>query len=62
MVVFGGVRPEGGPAGNQLFDETWELNWDLHKKLNFNVKGSFLYSSANVYRENDFTIGLKYYF
>jgi tetratricopeptide (TPR) repeat protein len=40
----------------------WEFNWDINKRLNFNVKGSITGSSANVYRDNNLTAALKYYF
>lgn len=38
------------------------LNWDVNKRLNLNVKGSFTNSSCNVYRDSDVVVSLKYYF
>lgn len=38
------------------------LNWDVNKRLNLNVKGSFTNSSCNVYRDSDVIASLKYYF
>lgn len=38
------------------------LNWDVNKRLNLNVKGSFTNSSCNVYRDMDVITSLKYYF
>ncbi len=39
-----------------------EINWDISKKLNFNIKGSVMGSSAEVYKEKALKIGFKYYF
>jgi len=38
------------------------FNWDINKKLNFNVMGSVMNSSASVYTESGVVAGLKYYF
>lgn len=38
------------------------LNWDVNKRLNLNVKGSFTNSSCNVYNDSDVMASLKYYF
>jgi len=46
-------------VGNKL---TWKFNWDLNKRLNFNVKGVVMGSSANVYNEKNIEIGVRYYF
>ena len=39
-----------------------ELNWDINKRLNFNIKGSVTNSSADVYRDRSTIAALKYYF
>ncbi|NQT22507.1 MAG: tetratricopeptide repeat protein [Candidatus Omnitrophica bacterium] len=39
-----------------------ELNWDINKRLNINVKGKILNSSANVYNDKSFIASVKYYF
>ena len=41
---------------------SWEANWDITKRFNFNVRGSVMGSSAGVYEESEFEIGVKYYF
>ncbi|MFH1395242.1 MAG: tetratricopeptide repeat protein [Candidatus Omnitrophota bacterium] len=41
---------------------TWGFNWDLNKRLNFNVQGFVMGSSANVYNEKNVTASIKYYF
>jgi len=46
-------------VGNKL---TWEFNWDFNKRLNFNVKGVVMGSSANVYNEKNVEIGVRYCF
>ena len=39
-----------------------EINWDINKRLNFNVKGSIVNSSANVYNDKSLIAEVKYYF
>ncbi|MDD5439519.1 MAG: tetratricopeptide repeat protein [Candidatus Omnitrophica bacterium] len=39
-----------------------ELNWDVNKRLNLNVRGSFTNTSCSVYRDSDIIFSLKYYF
>lgn len=39
-----------------------QLNWDINKKLNFYLNGSFADTTAEVYKEKRITAGLKYYF
>jgi len=39
-----------------------ELNWDVNKRLNLNIKGAFSKASSDVYTESEATAGLKYYF
>jgi len=39
-----------------------ELNWDISKRLNLNIKGSLVNSSASVYRDRYINASLKYYF
>ncbi len=39
-----------------------ELNWDINKRLNLNIKGSDTQSSANVYRDKNIMASLNYYF
>lgn len=39
-----------------------ELNWDIGKRLNLNIKGSLVNSSASVYKDRGLIAGLKYYF
>jgi tetratricopeptide (TPR) repeat protein len=46
-------------VGHKFF---WEANWDITKRLNFNVRGSVMGSSCAVYEESEFSIGVKYYF
>ncbi|MFA6636690.1 MAG: tetratricopeptide repeat protein [Candidatus Omnitrophota bacterium] len=41
---------------------SWEANWDVTKKLNFNVRGSCMGSSAGVYKESEVVVGARYYF
>ncbi len=41
---------------------TGEINWDINKRLNLNMKGSFSNSSNSVYRDSDLIASLKYYF
>ncbi|MFC1479934.1 tetratricopeptide repeat protein [Candidatus Omnitrophota bacterium] len=41
---------------------TWEANYDVTKRLNLNVSGSVMGSSASVYQESEVKAGLKYYF
>jgi tetratricopeptide (TPR) repeat protein len=41
---------------------SWEANWDATKKLNFNVRGSCMGSSAGVYKESEVVVGARYYF
>lgn len=40
----------------------WEINWEINKKLSFNIRGNVLRSINRVYKENEFFMGLKYYF
>ncbi|UCD15413.1 MAG: tetratricopeptide repeat protein [Candidatus Omnitrophota bacterium] len=39
-----------------------EFNWDINKRLNFNLKGSIVNSSANVYKDKNVVVSIKYYF
>ncbi|MFA5411276.1 MAG: tetratricopeptide repeat protein [Candidatus Omnitrophota bacterium] len=39
-----------------------ELNWDINKRINFNIKSSLANSSASVYRDRSVVASLKYYF
>ncbi|MFA6609500.1 MAG: tetratricopeptide repeat protein [Candidatus Omnitrophota bacterium] len=39
-----------------------ELNWDVNKDLNMNVRGSFSNSSNSVYRDSDLIASLEYFF
>lgn len=39
-----------------------EINWDINKRMNFNVKGSFSRSSYKIYQDASLTAGLKYFF
>jgi tetratricopeptide (TPR) repeat protein len=41
---------------------TCEFNWDISKKLNFNIAGSVMGSSNSVYKEEQARAGFKYYF
>ncbi len=41
---------------------SWELGWDVTKRLNLSVKGTVTGSSANVYRDGGVTVAMKYYF
>jgi len=46
-------------VGNKF---TWGLNWDWSKRLNFNIQGVVMGSSANVYNEKNIMMSVKYYF
>ncbi|MCM8761281.1 MAG: tetratricopeptide repeat protein [Candidatus Omnitrophica bacterium] len=39
-----------------------EFNWDINKRLNFNVRSSFSRSSNKVYKDSDLIASFKYYF
>lgn len=39
-----------------------ELNWDINKRVNLNIKGSITNSSNSVYKDRSFLAGLKIYF
>lgn len=39
-----------------------EFNWDITKRLNFNIKASATGSSTNVYNDRSLRVSLKYYF
>lgn len=39
-----------------------ELNWDINKRLNLNIKGSLTNTSASVYKDKSVTVQMKYYF
>jgi tetratricopeptide (TPR) repeat protein len=39
-----------------------ELNWDINKRLNFYLNGSFADTTSEVYQEKRISAGLKYYF
>ncbi len=39
-----------------------ELNWDISKSLNINIKGSVVKSSSNVYKDKNIITAVKYYF
>lgn len=39
-----------------------EFNWDITKKLQFNIKGSITNSSADVYEDKSAVAAIKYYF
>lgn len=39
-----------------------EFNWDISKRLNFNIKGNLVNSSASVYKDRYINASLKYYF
>jgi len=39
-----------------------ELNWDINKRLNFNIRGSLVNSSADVYEDKNIVTAIKYYF
>lgn len=41
---------------------SWELGWDVTKRLNLSVKGTVTGSSANVYKDNGVMVSAKYYF
>ena len=41
---------------------TYGFNWDINKKLNVNLKGSVMGSSASVYKEKEVMAGVKFYF
>ena len=45
--------------GNKVY---LELNWDVNKRLNLNIKGSFYDASSDVYQESEVVAGFKYYF
>lgn len=38
------------------------LNWDIDKRLNFNIQGSVTNTSADVYNDKNVTTSIKYYF
>ena len=38
------------------------LNWDINKRLNFNIQGSLSDSSDNVYEDKNLGISIKYWF
>jgi len=38
------------------------FNWDINKSLNFNIQGSVLNSSKDVYKDKSLTASIKYYF
>lgn len=46
-------------VGNRF---SWEVNYDISKRMNLNLGGSITASSAGVYKESEFTGGVKYYF
>jgi len=39
-----------------------ELNWDINKRLNFNIQGSITNTSAGVYDDRSLITSIKYYF
>ena len=39
-----------------------ELNWDINKRLNFNIKGSITNASVDVYKDKNLVVSIKYYF
>lgn len=39
-----------------------EINWDINKRLNFNIQGSITGSSAGVYKDKNVLVSIKYYF
>jgi len=39
-----------------------KINWDISKRLNFDIKGFVMNSSAGVYEEKGLAVSLKYYF
>jgi len=41
---------------------SWILNYDITKRLNLNVSGAVMGSSAGVYKETEVKAGLRYYF
>lgn len=41
---------------------SWEINYDITKRMNLNFGGSITASSAGVYKESEFRGGMKYYF
>ena len=48
-----------GIVGNKF---SGELNWDISKRLNFNIRASVTNSSAGVYRDKNIMANIKYYF
>jgi tetratricopeptide (TPR) repeat protein len=46
-------------AGNKF---TATFNWDINKRLNFNIMASVMGSSNSVYEEQEARAGFKYYF
>jgi len=40
----------------------WGFNWDISKQLNIHLGGNVLRSVSGIYKENEFIVGLKYYF
>jgi len=41
---------------------TGEINWDINKRFNLNIKAKMVNSSANVYNDKSLIAGVKYYF
>lgn len=39
-----------------------QFNRDINKRLNFNIKGAYVNSSASVYTDKDIVVSLNYYF
>ncbi|MDD3344859.1 MAG: tetratricopeptide repeat protein [Candidatus Omnitrophica bacterium] len=39
-----------------------EFNWDISKRLNFNIRGSVEKSSSGVYKDKNITASMRYYF
>ena len=39
-----------------------ELNWDVNKRLNFNIRGALVDTSDDVYKDKSITASVKYYF
>ncbi|UCD55745.1 MAG: tetratricopeptide repeat protein [Candidatus Omnitrophota bacterium] len=39
-----------------------EFNWDINKKLNFNMQGSITNTSNDIYNDKSLAVSLKYYF
>lgn len=40
----------------------WGFSWDISKQLNIHIGGNVLRAVSGIYKENEFIIGLKYYF